>query len=124
LLARIRREVEAGGAALLVVIVPPPEAVDPGYWAAVRGRVHRGRVLVEPERLEAMLSGFLEREGVRFFSLTGPLRSAFARTPRPLFYYADRHWNVEGHRVVAEAMARLLIGGDLLTEAPRRPSIR
>jgi hypothetical protein len=113
LLAELRSEVEASGARFVVALVPAPEAVDPEYRRTVAGRLaSSGRVVHlerQPEVLEAKLLSILERLGVSTFSLTPPLRQVFVRESRPLFYYLDRHWNPEGHRVVADALMGYLV---------------
>lgn len=118
LLLEFRRQVEADGATLVVAVVPPPEDVDPDYWERVRGRIVMPADL-EVRIQEPAVTAFLERERFHVVRLGETLRDVFRRTGRPLYFDFDRHFNPEGHRVVAGSIARTLATAGLVPDATR-----
>jgi hypothetical protein len=59
-----------------------------------------------PWDLEAQFAEFSRTAGIEFLSLTEPMHRA-AAAGRVLYVPEDSHWSAEGHRFVAEQIARL-----------------
>ena len=81
---------------------------------ADQGQVDRSVQLVGVTRsamdaARERLLGFARHEGIPVIDLLPPLRAAFERDGRPLYYHFDRHWNAEGHRQAADAILAGLV---------------
>jgi hypothetical protein len=102
-LARLRRDVEAGGGRFAVVLIPSKIRVLGAFCTFPPGspiadwRAHCGPL---PEFLRA----WSERERVSYFDLTPALVES-ARAGAVPWFPADTHWNAVGHRVAAAALA-------------------
>ena len=72
---------------------------DPDVFIAKLMRNIEGR--------ESVVRAWCDVEGVPFISLTAPLREA-ALSGIQVYYTYDQHWTPDGHRVVAETVARSL----------------
>src|SRR5882762_3851813 len=59
--------------------------------------------------LEARFQEFCAQDGLALLDLTGPMQAAAGRG-EILYAPEDSHWNAEGHRFVAELLARSLPG--------------
>ncbi|MBK8096304.1 MAG: hypothetical protein IPK26_04310 [Planctomycetes bacterium] len=100
LLGLLRTRAAEIGATLLVTCLPDHNQVDPTAVIANLGEAEFG----VQERLQAACSGI----GVICIDLLPPMRDRFTRIGQPLFWFADRHLNVLGHQVVAEALLPVL----------------
>jgi hypothetical protein len=57
---------------------------------------------------------FCDQHGLRCLDLLPPLRSAYDRGHRPLYFSADRHLNAQGNRLAAAAVSEYLRSQTLL----------
>jgi lysophospholipase L1-like esterase len=99
LLEEIARVAEGHGARTLFVVIPMVEQIDAraGRHSGIAGRDF------DLEGPQEHLSRFAARAGIEMIDLL-PLLRQEARS-RPLYYRADNHWNEEGHRIAAQAIA-------------------
>lgn len=107
LLEEIARVADSHGASMLLVAIPMVEQID-----AQAGR-HPGIAArdFDLEGPQEHLRRFAAGAGIEMIDLL-PLLRREARS-RPLYFRADNHWNEEGHRIAAEAIAppaRRLLG--------------
>lgn len=59
-------------------------------------------------RLATTVMAYCATQDILCLDLTEPLRSK-ARLGKQLYFQIDGHWNVEGHRVVADAIRKYLV---------------
>ncbi len=57
---------------------------------------------------------FCDKHGLRCLDLLPPLRSAYDRDHRPLYFHVDRHLNAQGNRLAAAAVCEYLRSQTLL----------
>jgi hypothetical protein len=102
------RLVRSDGARFIVVFAPTAFRVYHGIadFEMVDGDVTRWVVDDLPDRLSKMISEISPDIG--YLDLTPPLRAA-AKQKNPVFLSDDTHWTSDGHRVVAEALAGVLM---------------
>lgn len=96
---RLQHVVEGTGAEMLVTLSPTKEEV---YWPLLGDE--QGAAWVN--WLEPFVAAF-ERRGIRYLDLTPILQERAARGER-LFFEIDVHPNVEGYRLIADAVAEHL----------------
>jgi len=97
LAARVAERLAARGVRLLVVVVPDKSRIEREHLCGLRRAARfEGRVAGWVARLEA--------RGVGALDLTGVL----ARLPGERYYRTDSHWNEEGARASAQAIAGTL----------------
>lgn len=116
------RRCAAGGIEFLPVYLPPPLCAQPGVYGNLRERI--GRVMPEVEALvdlsDALADRWIEdldRLGIEALDLRPRTRAV----EQKLFWSADRHLNLAGQEVVAEALHDRL--AEILGRAPcDRPS--
>ena len=84
LLSALQAECEVAGAELIVISVPQGDGSPP------------------PERVSDLI-GFIRSQGVSYVDLEPAFRDQQA-AGRDIRYRFDRHWNANGHRVVAELL--------------------
>ena len=100
----LRDQVRKAGDRLIVALASPAFAVETHRTAATLGLVGldpQGALLQAPE--DAMVR-MLRAEGVQACPLSGPLRTAYEGGEQ-VYLDFDGHWNVQGHAVVAQALA-------------------
>jgi hypothetical protein len=68
----------------------------------------RDRLFARLDVQETRLRDWCAEQGAGFVSLTGPLRDAVARGV-PVYFTYDPHWTEQGHAVVAEVLASVLL---------------
>ena len=109
-LEEAHRLVQQEGAHLIVVFAPVAYRVyhEITDFEGIGGGVTRWDVNDLPDRLRGLLAEISPDIG--YLDLTPALRSA-ARNNTLVFLHDDTHWTVEGHRVVAEALAEALTVG-------------
>ena len=100
-------------AQLVVLIFPTKEEA---YWDIAR-RYLPAPQAVDVDRLPRLLSRFLADHAILGCDLTGELREQ-ARRGRQLYHRVSGHFNDEGNRVAATAIARCLATHRLLDGAP------
>jgi len=108
LVLKLREEVVAEGAEFLVLWAPS--------WAAVQGMDFRpargGRYRLssdgglDPAKPAADLEAVCRKHGIRFLDPTAEMRNVVEATRTDLYFRKDSHWNVEGHKVAGEILAR------------------
>lgn len=64
-------------------------------------------LLIRLDAREQVIAEWCARDGIKFLSLTEPLRRA-ALSGRQVYYTYDQHWSPEGHAVAAETIASTL----------------
>jgi hypothetical protein len=105
LLVHLARRVRASGMRFAVAVGPagleydPSLAVDEGAFPATRSRAWD---FDYPHR---RLAALFAREGITSVDLLPALRAHFEATGRSGCHPFDGHWDREGHRVVADALA-------------------
>lgn len=122
LLAQFQQEVKAGGAAFAVVIVGPREVV----WLAQLSPAQLQQFYqsapifeeAEIDRPNQRLAEFLRQQNIPVVDLQQPMIDYIAQTGAQLYLPIDRHWTVEGNRVVAEIIFNGLAENRLLPEQP------
>ncbi len=113
LIEAIRVEADAMGAKVVLVNIPYlPQAYDE-VWNASFGAF--------PEVYDRWIGGarlaeVCRRAGVHYIDTTQRFVEEARRTGRWLHYREDRHPTVEGHRIIAEEVARGLAEGGLLAK--------
>jgi hypothetical protein len=110
-LARMRRLAAARGIGVAIIAIPSKAEV---YSWLLEGR-EPWSARSEPTAFAAVLSSAAGEEGFRFLDLEPRLAEAARRLyelhGKSLWWRDDTHWNAEGHRVAAEAVAAELLGG-------------
>ena len=106
------------GAQLAVVIFPTKEEA---YWDVAR-RYLPALESVDVEGLPRLLTRFLAENAIASCDVTGELREE-ARRGRQLYHRVSGHFNEEGNRVAATAIARCLTRQRLL-DAPRPSAVQ
>lgn len=104
-LDELARTAEAKGDPLLVAVAPPGWAVDP---PALRTLLEQFKVSGEPTDAphQAVIQALSDR-GIPTCDLWKPFADAAAAGNRAYLRF-DGHWNREGHRIAAEAIAACL----------------
>jgi SGNH hydrolase-like domain, acetyltransferase AlgX len=97
-----RDEIVTRGVRLLVVFIPTKFRVYGGYCRFPPGSPC---LSWRPWRLREHLAAFCRENGIDLLDLTDPMRQA-AAAGRLLYAAEDSHWSAEGHRFVAELLAR------------------
>ncbi len=106
------------GAQLAVVIFPTKEEA---YWDIAR-RYVPALESVDVEGLPRLLTRFLADNSIASCDVTGELREQ-ARGGRQLYHRVSGHFNEEGNRVAATAIARCLTRHRLL-DTPRPSAVQ
>ncbi len=101
-------------ARFLVVIFPTKEEA---YWDIARRYVPRPDT-IGIDRLPRLVTGFLADHDMLGCDVTGEIREQ-ARAGRQLYHRVSGHFNAEGNRVAAAAVARCLADQHLLDTAHR-----
>ena len=100
------------GARLVCAYLPPPLQGQPGSFGPLRDRVCRALELTPSDlavsdRIADCWLAFLESRGIAHVDL----RPRFRASSRRLYWVTDTHLDVEGQRVVAEALLPLVLEG-------------
>lgn len=73
-----------------------------------RGAIEAGRATSRALRLNAIAAQAAKAQGIPFLDLHPVFAQDFALTRRTFSFPSDAHWNVHGHAVAANAVARFL----------------
>ena len=71
----------------------------------------------DPARPRRIFSELLERCGIPWLDLTGPIAAALAEG-ETIYYRQDRHWTAGGHALAARHLARFVWESELLSPQP------
>lgn len=109
---------EGGGAEFMMVLIPFKEQV---YWQIARKFDPNGETLEEADIDRPMnaVRDYLDKKGIRYCDLTGPLREAASNGPQ-LYLRVSAHWSDHGHKVAAEIIQDCL-KRDALLDRLRTP---
>ncbi len=108
-LRRLDVEVSGSGGRLLVLILDDLQEQVEGDLAARLARRFPGSGLAwDPEAPFRRLADFCRREGIECLDLLPVFRREYAARPRLFHFPDDGHWNEEGHRLAARALADYL----------------
>jgi hypothetical protein len=111
----LRSVVEGGGARLLVVYFPLSYAIHPEDVSRWR---HLGVRNGEAQRrFDDDFCRFLSGRGIPCLDITEDLARAARERRERLYYWLDIHWTAAGNEVAAEAVARALEAGRLVSLA-------
>jgi len=107
-LAAMRDDVRAAGASFVVVAIPEEHQVVDALWR--EGLAHSGRSSeqFDRDRPQRRLAALLDELVIPSLDLLPAFRDA-ARQGATLYNVQETHWNEEGNRVAAEAIARFLL---------------
>jgi lysophospholipase L1-like esterase len=127
LAVEMERRCRARGSACCPVYMPPPLQGMPGAYAAEREALRArdpdllGQIEVSDRLADAWIAALAAR-GIEVLDL----RPAFAEQTRELHWYPDRHLNLEGQEVVADALfgPLLQLGRRALEPSSRSPAAR
>jgi lysophospholipase L1-like esterase len=97
----LRHRVEISGAKLVVVFAPPRDELVEESWKSPE--------MVLTKRLEDRLGEEMPRDGIPYLDLTPILVSKSRSQPASLYFRHDDHMRPVGYRLIAEAIARLLL---------------
>jgi lysophospholipase L1-like esterase len=118
LIAQLQQEVQADGARFGVVVINPEEVFSLRLQpeATLTSLISQSPDLagVEIDLPNRRLAEFFEARGIQFLDLIEPMLAKQQQDQIPLYMKGDRHWTVEGNRVVAELIAQWLEQADLL----------
>lgn len=105
-LARVLSDLKARGKRVLITISPGEVQINPTLFHEAVARQN-----ADPANYDLDLPNTMVRETIQavdpsleVFDLTPLLREAMARGNNP-YYPSDAHWNVDGNRIVGEALA-------------------
>ena len=112
MLERLRRTADASGSKLLLVIIP--EMCDGGAPCS-ETEARRRFPGYRPDGLTDALVAQARTLGVAHLNLFAPFKNAGAGT---LYYPRDQHWNPEGQRLAATAVAKMIAESALLGSGP------
>ena len=106
----IHQLLRARGIPMILISYPDAVEIDPNEWA--EGRLASsfavGQVLAQP-LVVSHLANFAKDRGILFLNLYEDFK---ATRLRPLYFKFDGHLNAQGHRVLADALFRRLVGPD------------
>ena len=108
------RQTAADMQARFVVLIFPTK--EEAYWDIARRYVPRAEA-IGIERLPRLVTRFLADHDMLGCDITGEIREQ-ARTGRQLYHRVSGHFNDEGNRVAAAAVARCLADRHLLAAGP------
>lgn len=103
----LKKRVEASAATLAATVVPSKYAVGGPRVSLVTSWE---RPDIDPTVPERRTEEFLAAAGIPTCSLLPRFRAHLAATGRNGFFAFDIHWNEDGHRIVADALADCLAG--------------
>ncbi|MHC9539040.1 MAG: hypothetical protein AB9903_05930 [Vulcanimicrobiota bacterium] len=104
---RMRDLADSKGVSFVVVTVPSVFQVYPDRqksWERIYGISGR----LDPDRPDRELKQFAESEGIYLLDLLPYFREKAGAGQRQLYFDIDPHWNAEGHKIAAEAIAGFL----------------
>ncbi|HYC57687.1 MAG TPA: SGNH/GDSL hydrolase family protein [Candidatus Binatia bacterium] len=118
LLAELRGQARGLGAELFVVLLPYRSMVEADALESLRQKVPDLDQAYDLTRPAREIGERLRQLGIDYLDVTPVLTRAHRDLGKPLFFAVDGHFNVDGHRVVAEALRapvaeRLQRRGDL-----------
>lgn len=99
--------VTQGGDRLMVALAPPAFQVLPKKLKASFELVGLDPGDARPDAVTDAVRSVLDRRGIAYCDLVGPLRSAVQRGEAPYLVH-DGHWSVTGHQIAATEMVRCL----------------
>jgi hypothetical protein len=100
------------GARTAIFVVPLSFQLTDAEFVRVTGSGSPSRVL--PDQPQRLMNAWGTRENVEVIDLLPEMRAWTGRRGSGLYLAGDGHWSEEGHRVAAAAVARQLVGSDLL----------
>jgi len=121
LLAEMQRQVRASGAQLVAMLVPPNEAL---YPPGAPQSTHFVRVppFGDPYRANERVRTICDRAGIACVDPTArfvAVAESLAPRGRLLVFEEDEHWNEQGHRVAASALADIVRAAMASSNPPR-----
>lgn len=111
LLEGMKRFTDMNGINLWVVLIPTDAQVHPEMWTKWQGSGAKGPLEPTSDGLDqpqARLVQFLRENGIHYLDLLPEFRKAAASGTK-LYFPIDGHWNVEGHRLAAESLAKAIL---------------
>ena len=109
IVAQLNREVSANGGRLVVLLLPDRYQVEDDYWASEQQMypaMQEGEW--DLDKPNGIMHQFLTQEGIPALEMLDEFRARAQETGRPLYYSKDGHWNVEGHHLAGELLAKKL----------------
>jgi hypothetical protein len=75
-----------------------------------------GKIKIDLERPERVLSAFLRKNGIRYLQLFTEFKKHYVATGKRLYfpYRYENHWNPDGHVLAAKVINQRLVDGKLL----------
>jgi hypothetical protein len=110
LIEALARAVREEGARFLVFYVPARFEVNPSAWEPTMARWKVNASGWSPDRVFLVLQEGCAERGIELVDPRAALRLAEASS-RPAYFVRDAHWSEVGHRIAAEALVPVLIGG-------------
>jgi hypothetical protein len=121
LITQLQQEVQADGARFGVVVINPEEVFSLRLQpeATLASLISQSPDLagVEIDLPNRRLAEFFQAQEIQFLDLIEPMLAKQQQDQLPLYMKGDRHWTVEGNRVVAELIAQWLEQTGLLPPA-------
>lgn len=110
LLVQLQREVTEVGSKLLIVNVPSQASIYPDVLSATRSQLGLSDD-AHPRRIAAELRNICKRHNFDFLDTTDALVTyAKEHKNKRLYFAKDGHWREIGNRVVADLLAKYLVG--------------
>ncbi|MEM7345487.1 MAG: hypothetical protein AAF485_14695 [Chloroflexota bacterium] len=122
-LAQLQEEVEAQGGQFAIALISPDIVVQLATLPeAERAQFLQDNPIFSQAQLDLpnqQLATFLDEQQIPFIDLAEPLAYHLDTYKIPLYIFGDGHWNVDGNRIVGEALAQWLIDNEQLS-VPRQ----
>lgn len=108
LLMELAERVQQIGAKFYVFLLPYKTAVEEDSLTRLRSRIPDFDQLYNIEQPRKKIVSWLESFGIPYRDLAPPLQEAYQRSGQSLYFFKDGHLNQQGHKIVAEIIAKKL----------------